>query len=127
LGIGGDPRFTINEGTTTLGVSFVANIQVKNPNPLGLNFESIVATVRCDDDLCTIFLSAWAVLHRCCKCNYICVSSWRQKAHKYVANSKKKKKSEARVYDQGAQHGVLFLTRRSLTVTGAIMFYLCLI
>lgn len=40
-----DPQFTINQGDTTLAVSLVANIQVKNPNPIGFKFEAIVATV----------------------------------------------------------------------------------
>ncbi|KAG0197843.1 hypothetical protein BGX28_008654 [Mortierella sp. GBA30] len=43
-GLQGDPVFTFNQGNTTFGVNLVANIQVKNPNPIGFNFESIVAT-----------------------------------------------------------------------------------
>ncbi|KAF9342430.1 hypothetical protein BGX26_007536, partial [Mortierella sp. AD094] len=44
LGMTTDPQFQFNQGNTTLAVNFVAQIQVINPNPLGFNFESIVAT-----------------------------------------------------------------------------------
>ncbi|KAF9914701.1 hypothetical protein BX616_007750 [Lobosporangium transversale] len=44
LGPEGDPIFTFNQGNTTLGLDMVANIQVKNPNPISFNFESIVVT-----------------------------------------------------------------------------------
>ncbi|KAF9571011.1 hypothetical protein EC968_001098 [Mortierella alpina] len=43
-GLEGDPVFTLMQGNTTFGVDLVANIQVKNPNPIGFNFESIIAT-----------------------------------------------------------------------------------
>ncbi|KAG0243408.1 hypothetical protein B0O80DRAFT_450024 [Mortierella sp. GBAus27b] len=39
-----EPTFQFNQGDTTLAVSFVANIQVVNPNPIGFKFESITAT-----------------------------------------------------------------------------------
>ncbi|KAF9988299.1 hypothetical protein BGZ79_005136 [Entomortierella chlamydospora] len=45
LGTTADPKFEFNQGNTTLAVSFVAQIQVINPNPIGFKFESIVATV----------------------------------------------------------------------------------
>ncbi|KAF8929981.1 hypothetical protein EDD21DRAFT_360898 [Dissophora ornata] len=44
LGMQGDPTFTFNQGNTTLGVNLIADIQVKNPNPIGFNFDSIVVT-----------------------------------------------------------------------------------
>ncbi|KAF9114473.1 hypothetical protein BGX27_010703 [Mortierella sp. AM989] len=44
LGMESDPQFQFNQGDTTLGVKFVANIAVENPNPIGFKFESIVAT-----------------------------------------------------------------------------------
>ncbi|KAG9323591.1 hypothetical protein KVV02_004841 [Mortierella alpina] len=44
MGLEGDPVFTLMQGNTTFGVDLVANIQVQNPNPIGFNFESIVAT-----------------------------------------------------------------------------------
>ncbi|KAF9955466.1 hypothetical protein BGZ72_003733 [Mortierella alpina] len=43
-GLQGDPVFTLMQGNTTFGVDLVANIQVQNPNPIGFNFESIIAT-----------------------------------------------------------------------------------
>ncbi|KAF9578155.1 hypothetical protein BGW38_006198 [Lunasporangiospora selenospora] len=43
-GMQSEPVFSINNGDTTFGVNLVANIEVKNPNPLGFNFESITAT-----------------------------------------------------------------------------------
>ncbi|KAG0053725.1 hypothetical protein BGZ83_000535 [Gryganskiella cystojenkinii] len=49
LGLQGDPTFTFNQGNTTLGINLVANIQVQNPNPIGFNFESIVATAYYPD------------------------------------------------------------------------------
>ncbi|KAF8939539.1 hypothetical protein EDD21DRAFT_366751 [Dissophora ornata] len=44
LGTQGDPQFAFNQGNTTLAITLVANIEVNNPNPIGFNFESIVAT-----------------------------------------------------------------------------------
>ncbi|KAI1311574.1 hypothetical protein EDD11_003426 [Mortierella claussenii] len=44
LGMQSDPQFAFNQGNTTLQVQLVANIEVKNPNPIGFKFESIVAT-----------------------------------------------------------------------------------
>ncbi|KAK3827558.1 MAG: hypothetical protein J3Q66DRAFT_320564 [Benniella sp.] len=47
LGMQSEPQFTINQNQgeiASLAVNFVANIQVKNPNPIGFTFESIVAT-----------------------------------------------------------------------------------
>ncbi|KAF9177233.1 hypothetical protein BGZ51_008976 [Haplosporangium sp. Z 767] len=38
------PNYMFNDGLTTFGVDLTANIQVKNPNPIGFKFESIVAT-----------------------------------------------------------------------------------
>ncbi|KAF9434485.1 hypothetical protein BGZ76_007920, partial [Entomortierella beljakovae] len=38
------PAFAYNEGNATFAVKFSADIEVKNPNPLGFNFESIIAT-----------------------------------------------------------------------------------
>ncbi|CAO3563145.1 unnamed protein product [Mortierella alpina] len=43
-GLEGDPVFTLMQGNTTFGVDLVANIQVQNPNPIGFNFESVIAT-----------------------------------------------------------------------------------
>ncbi|KAF9188561.1 hypothetical protein BGZ51_000502 [Haplosporangium sp. Z 767] len=43
LGMQGDPVFSYNQGST-FAVDFTANIEVKNPNPIGFYFESIVAT-----------------------------------------------------------------------------------
>ncbi|GJJ72796.1 hypothetical protein EMPS_05154 [Entomortierella parvispora] len=44
LGLQGEPTFAFNQGNTTLAINFVATIQVKNPNPIGFNFEKIAAT-----------------------------------------------------------------------------------
>ncbi|KAF9346593.1 hypothetical protein BGX34_003777 [Mortierella sp. NVP85] len=47
LGMQSEPQFTFNQDQgeiVSLSVNFVANIQVKNPNPIGFKFESIVAT-----------------------------------------------------------------------------------
>ncbi|KAF8985680.1 hypothetical protein BGZ46_002763 [Entomortierella lignicola] len=44
LGMQNSPQFLFNQGNVTLSVAFTADIQVINPNPLGFNFESIVAT-----------------------------------------------------------------------------------
>ncbi|GJJ78912.1 hypothetical protein EMPS_11271 [Entomortierella parvispora] len=44
LGMQGDPLFQLGAGNTTFSVNLTAQIMVKNPNPLGFNFESIVAT-----------------------------------------------------------------------------------
>ncbi|KAI1320698.1 hypothetical protein EDD11_010232 [Mortierella claussenii] len=44
LGVDGDPTYIFNQGNTTFGINMVANIQVKNPNPIGFSFESIKAT-----------------------------------------------------------------------------------
>ncbi|KAK3842761.1 MAG: hypothetical protein J3R72DRAFT_442361 [Linnemannia gamsii] len=41
LGTVGAPQFTFNKGNTTFGVDMVANISVKNPNPLGFSFQLI--------------------------------------------------------------------------------------
>lgn len=46
LGLNSAPTFAFNQGNTTLAINLVAQIQVKNPNPIGFNFEKIAATVR---------------------------------------------------------------------------------
>ena len=45
LGIQSDPKFTLNQGAITLGIDFVANLRVNNPNPIGIDVDSIVPTV----------------------------------------------------------------------------------
>ncbi|KAF9979679.1 hypothetical protein BGZ65_006194 [Modicella reniformis] len=45
LGIRGTPVFSLNQGVTTLGISFIVDLQIKNPNPVGIDVESIVSTV----------------------------------------------------------------------------------
>ena len=45
MGLNGEPTFAFNQGNATLAINFVANIQVKNPDPIGFNFEKVVATV----------------------------------------------------------------------------------
>ncbi|KAK3812098.1 MAG: hypothetical protein J3Q66DRAFT_349341 [Benniella sp.] len=44
LGIQSDPKFTLNQGAITLGIDFVLNLQVNNPNPIGIDVDSIVST-----------------------------------------------------------------------------------
>ncbi|KAF9912313.1 hypothetical protein EC991_000205 [Linnemannia zychae] len=41
IGTVGTPVFTFNKGNTTFGVDMVADIQVKNPNPLGFGFKLV--------------------------------------------------------------------------------------
>ncbi|KAG0235986.1 hypothetical protein B0O80DRAFT_429877 [Mortierella sp. GBAus27b] len=44
LGVDGMPKFTLNQGYTTLGIDFFANVQVNNPNPVGIDIDSITST-----------------------------------------------------------------------------------
>ncbi|KAF8976952.1 hypothetical protein BGZ46_007808 [Entomortierella lignicola] len=39
-----EPSFSFHQGNATLAMNMVANIQVKNPNPIGFNFDSVVVT-----------------------------------------------------------------------------------
>ncbi|KAF9127447.1 hypothetical protein BGW39_005848 [Mortierella sp. 14UC] len=41
MGTIGSPSFTFNKGNTTFGVDMVADIRVKNPNPLGFGFQLV--------------------------------------------------------------------------------------
>lgn len=47
LGVRGTPEFSLNDGATTLGINFIADLQVTNPNPVGIDVESILSTVTC--------------------------------------------------------------------------------